>query len=252
MNTYEKTQAAYPVDLINSELVTAMFETMAKHARSAARAHGKPTQDIRYFAKLVYNVYSVDGFTDELADTLLNWANSQFDSIYRDETNDIDARATYWTSHSTTSTREFGKLGMVVKFTGKQIKKLADNEPRFDGVDLQDKPVPKKRTASKTVDNSQAATGATNTATGQHGIDVMEKTIRDKLAATDTTAAQLLKLVAGMVPVTELDAVMLELGYISQDAASDLQDGAVKAYKAEQAAAKRRAAAKRKAVKQAA
>jgi hypothetical protein len=249
MNAYEKTQAAYPVDLTDAALNSAMFETMGKHSRSAARAHGKPTLDIRYTAKLAYNVYVVDGASDSLADTLLNWANTQFDSIYRDDDNGLTARTTYWATHTQTTNKEFKKLGMVVKFSGKQIKKLADNEPRFDGVTITDVPVPKRRKAASPIDHSEQGNSATNTVNGQHGVDAMEKSIKEKLQSTDVTPAQLLHKVAQMVPVAELDSVMLELGYINLDSAQEQADNAVKVYKAELAAAKRQAAAKRKAAK---
>lgn len=150
----------------------------------------------------------------------------------------------------TTALRELKAVG----FIHKPIKeKNADGSiKRYLAVNIliykapEPKPEPEKETAKKepAAIASQVPAGtdskATEAATGKHGADLMPRIVADALQRCGMTAGQLLAIVAGMVPVADLDAAMLAIGYVSQDAAQDAVDKAVKAAKAEKVAAARR------------
>lgn len=104
------------------------------------------------------------------------------------------------------------------------------------------------------VDHSQAGNVATITATSFHGLDGAQQQLDHIVNSKEVTAAQLLVLIASMVPVSELDETMLAIGYVSTDQAATDTETALqterKAVKAEMATAKRRAtAAKKRAAK---
>jgi hypothetical protein len=107
---------------------------------------------------------------------------------------------------------------------------------------------------SEPVDHSQSGNQATVTATASHGVELAKEQLESLVKSKEVTAAQLMVLVASMLPVSELDETMLEIGYVSSDKAQSDMETALqterKQVKSEAAAAKRRAtAAKKRAAK---
>lgn len=229
----------------NARSVSAFVKAACGHVDKLASVHGMISADAEKCAAL----FAASGTATEP-----RIPADAFNTIYAryvEQFEPADARR-MWNSFQRTAqekTKARGFRFKAEKETANGLRYLAVNV--FDYVAPEPKPEPEKETAKKETAPIASAvpagadTTATETATGKHGADLMPRILRDALQRTGMSAAQLLAMVAGMVPVSELDAAMLALGYVSQDAAQDATDKAVKAAKAEKVTAARRRVAKR-------
>jgi hypothetical protein len=230
-----ETEMSSAFDLNNKTDLSDFIASGCRHIASMATAHGKITTDCR---KLAVSI-AATGTATEPAN--LARVYNRFSAEYLKGFGEDNGKKR-WNSFITTLLRESKKLGFVPKA---QKEKDNGGTLKYTAVNVVAWIETKKEETETDSKNQNGKTekAATVTATAAHGVETLETAIQAKLAATDTTAAQLLKLVAGMVPVAELDAVMRELGYISMDQAAEDTD---KALVKEKAAAKRRNAARRK------
>lgn len=149
-SAYEKKTATYVSDLSNPGLVAAMIETQASNTLAAAKVHGNVTADIRHNAQMVRPLFEKNGLDDSIVDYLLDNANEQFRVLNESAVLDDKVKVTYWSTYLATTGREFKDQGMVLKYSGKQVQKLEKGQARFDGVTLEWKKQPAKRTARAT------------------------------------------------------------------------------------------------------